>query len=66
MVSGVGKVEISEQEIERMKDESIPAEKEGETIKDLSQKVDRIIDALSALSGGIFSKLGFSKNEGND
>lgn len=65
-VSGIGKVEISDSEIERMKKESLPIEEEKETLENLSQKVDRIIDVLSVLSGGVLSKLNFPKNEGSE
>ena len=66
MVSGIGRVEISNEEFEQMKNNNLPIEEETETLENLSKKVDRIIDALSTLSGGIFSKLNFPKNEGSE
>ncbi len=48
-VSGVGRVELNSDEIKDMDNENSPQVSEPQSLTELSQKVDSILKALSAL-----------------
>lgn len=62
-VSGVGKVELSADEIKNMENSPALTQPEPLSLSELSQKVDSILKALGTLK--ILSSLGTSEDESN-
>lgn len=64
-VSGVGKVELDSDEIKDMDSVTLPTESEPQSLAELSQKVDSILKALSALKILSLLKIDGDDGDGN-